>query len=35
MATSMKAAVVRQFGQPLSIDQLPVAEPGFGQVLIK
>jgi len=35
MAKSMKAAVVRQFGQPLSIDQVPVAEPGFGQVLIK
>jgi propanol-preferring alcohol dehydrogenase len=31
----MKAAVVRQFGQPLSINQVPVAEPGFGQVLIK
>jgi alcohol dehydrogenase, propanol-preferring len=35
MAKSMKAAVVRQFGQPLSIDQVPVAEPGLGQVLIK
>lgn len=32
---TMKAAVVNQFGQPLSIEQLPVKEPGRGQILVK
>jgi propanol-preferring alcohol dehydrogenase len=31
----MKAAVVHQFGQPLQIDQIPIPEPGHGQVLVK
>lgn len=35
MATMMKAAVVRTFGQPLTIEQVPVPEPGLGQVLVK
>ena len=32
---SMKAAVVHSFGQPLSIDEVPLPEPGLGQVLVK
>jgi len=35
MQTMMKAAVVREFGKPLRIEELPVPEPGDGQVLIK
>lgn len=35
MANMMKAAVVRQFGQPLVIEQVPIPEPGLGQVLVK
>jgi propanol-preferring alcohol dehydrogenase len=35
MATTMKAAVVRKFGQPLSIDEVPIPQPGLGQVLVK
>lgn len=31
----MKAAVVRQFGKPLAIDEIPVPEPESGEVLIK
>ena len=31
----MKAAVVRAFHAPLSIDEVPVPEPGPGQVLVK
>jgi len=32
---TMKAAVVREFGQPLSIDEVPVPMPGRGEVLVK
>lgn len=35
MPSTMKAAVVHAFGQPLSIEQVPVPEPGPGDVLIK
>jgi alcohol dehydrogenase, propanol-preferring len=35
MPNLMKAAVVRKFGQPLTIEQVPVPEPGLGQVLVK
>lgn len=35
MAKTMKAAVVHAFGQPLRIDEVPVPEPGLGQVLVK
>ena len=35
MAKTMKAAVVRQFKQPLSIDEVPVPEVGQGQILVK
>jgi len=35
MARMMKAAVVRQLGAPLTIEQVPVPEPGPGQVLVR
>ena len=35
MATTMKAAVVRAFGQPLTIEEMPVPTPGPGEVLVK
>lgn len=35
MAETMKAAVVRAFGQPLTIEELPVPVPGPGQVLVR
>ncbi|MFN4275085.1 MAG: alcohol dehydrogenase AdhP [Ferrovibrio sp.] len=35
MAQMMKAAVVREFGKPLSIEQVPVPKPGPGEVLVK
>lgn len=31
----MKAAVVNQFGQPLSIENVPIEEPNRGQILVK
>jgi alcohol dehydrogenase, propanol-preferring len=35
MPKTMKAAVVRQFKGPLSIDEVPVPEVGRGQILVK
>jgi propanol-preferring alcohol dehydrogenase len=35
MAMMMKAAVVRGFGQPLSIEEVPVPTPGTGEVLVE
>ena len=35
MANMMKAAVVREFGKPLSIEMVPVPVPGPGEVLVK
>ncbi len=35
MSTTMKAAVVRSFGQALAIEDLPVPAPGPGEVLVK
>jgi len=35
MDRTMKAAVVRAFGQPLVIDEVPVPRPGPGEVLVK
>ena len=32
---TMKAAVVREFGKPLAIEEVPVPTPGAGQVLVK
>lgn len=31
----MKAAIVEEFGKPLVIKEIPVPEPGYGEVLIK
>jgi len=35
MAKTMKAAVVREFGKPLTIEEVPVPTPGAGEVLVK
>ncbi|WP_459672903.1 alcohol dehydrogenase AdhP [Acidisoma sp. 7E03] len=35
MVQTMKAAVVRAFGQPLAIEDVPVPTPGPGQLLVK
>ncbi|TIW20920.1 MAG: zinc-dependent alcohol dehydrogenase, partial [Mesorhizobium sp.] len=35
MPKTMKAAVVRQFGQPLVIEEVQVPTPGAGQILVK
>jgi alcohol dehydrogenase, propanol-preferring len=35
MPRSMKAAVVREFGKPLVIEEVPVPEPGPGQIVVK
>lgn len=35
MTSMMKAAVVREFGKPLTIEQVPVPVPGPGEVLVK
>jgi propanol-preferring alcohol dehydrogenase len=35
MAKTMKAAVVREFGKPLTIEERPVPTPGPGEVLVK
>ena len=35
MARTMKAAVVRAFGKPLVIEDLPVPVPGPGEILVK
>ena len=35
MAKTMKAAVVRGFGKPLSIEEVPIPTPGPGEVLVK
>ncbi len=35
MATVMKAAVVRQFGAPLSLEEVPVPIPAAGQIQVK
>ena len=32
---TMKAAVVHAFGKPLEIEQVPIATPGPGEVLVK
>jgi propanol-preferring alcohol dehydrogenase len=35
MAKTMKAAVVREFGKPLTIEEVAIPTPGFGEVLVK
>src|ERR1700676_5723885 len=35
MPKMMKAAVVRQFGKPLVIEDVPVPVPGPGEILVK
>lgn len=35
MARMMKAAVVRELGRPLVIDEVPVPEPGPGEIVMK
>ena len=35
MAKTMKAAVVRAFGKPLTIEEVPIPTPGRGEVLVK
>ncbi len=35
MAKTMQAAVVREFGKSLKIEEVPVPTPGPGEVLIK
>ena len=35
MKKTMKAAVVRAFGKPLVIEELPIPEPGAGEVLVR
>jgi alcohol dehydrogenase, propanol-preferring len=35
MAKTMKAAVVREFGKPLKIEEVPVPTPGAGEVLVR
>src|SRR5580693_3911273 len=35
MSKTMKAAVVRAFGQPLQIEEVTVPTPGAGQILVK
>lgn len=35
MAKTMKAAMVRNFKEPLSIEEVPVPEVGAGRILVK
>jgi propanol-preferring alcohol dehydrogenase len=35
MTKTMRAAVVRAFGQPLTIEDFPIPEPGRGQALVR
>lgn len=35
MAKTMKAAVVREFGKPLVIDEVPIPTPGPGELLVE
>ena len=35
MAKMMKAAVVRTFGKPLTIEEVPIPTPKRGEVLVK
>jgi alcohol dehydrogenase, propanol-preferring len=35
MARTMKAAVVHEFGKPLTIDEVPAPTPGYGEIVVK
>jgi propanol-preferring alcohol dehydrogenase len=35
MAKAMKAAVVREFGKPLTIEEVPIPQPKAGEILVK
>src|SRR3954470_20588170 len=35
MTQTMKAAVVRAFGKPLAIEEVPIPTPGPGEVLVR
>jgi propanol-preferring alcohol dehydrogenase len=35
MPQTMKAAIVRRFGQPLAIEDVPIPDPGPGEALVK
>ena len=35
MKKTMRAALVREFGKPLSIEEVPVPSPGSGELLIR
>ena len=35
MTAMMKAAVVREFGKPLAIEELPIPDPGPDQILVR
>ena len=35
MTTTMKAAMGRAFGKPLTIEEVPIPTPGPGEVLVK
>ncbi|MEO8683684.1 MAG: alcohol dehydrogenase catalytic domain-containing protein, partial [Devosia sp.] len=35
MVKTMKAAVVRAFGKPLTIEDVPIPVPGPGEILVK
>jgi hypothetical protein len=32
---SMKAAVVHEFGRPLKVEDIPIPEPGSGEIVVK
>ena len=35
MTKTMQAAVVEQFGKSLALKEVPIPEPGPGQILVK
>jgi len=35
MQRTMKAAVVQEFGEPLVIEEVPIPEPGRGEVQVR
>ena len=35
MKRTMNAAVLREFGKPLSVDEVRIPEPRYGEILLK